>query len=77
MDNRLAFLLNHDELHLHAYSEDALNMTCDITSANPNNYPKLFCQAFDLIDLPNDLFLNVISKLLWITTLLHQEEIER
>ena len=61
MDNRLAFLLSHDELHLHAYSEDALNTTSDITSVNPNNYPKLFCREFGLIDLPNDLFLNVIS----------------
>ena len=62
MDSRWAFLLSHDEQRLREYSVDELNKTCDITSANPNNYPKLFCREFGLAGLPIDQFLNAITK---------------
>ena len=77
MDNRLVFLPSRDERHLHAYSADALNTTFDITIANPSSYPKLFCRASDLAGLPIDQSLNAITKLMWITFPLRQEEIER
>ena len=77
MDSRLAFLLSHDERRLRAYSVDALNMIFDITIANPNNYPKLFCRAFGLTGLPIEQFWYVMSKLTWITKRRRQTEIER